>query len=164
MAKKSLRILIADPQHFHRMMIERFLNGLQYYRVAPVQDIVELVKLVECSCEPFDLVVINAQMAGTSLNLAELFAGSPYVHHALIYNAPSMPLRALSSFAHKNVHISESALPTVQSIEQLMDFVDVSRSQKTKGLKLVPPSSAALNVRHTSTVASKSLGGRLSGL
>ena len=35
MINKALRILIADPQHFHRMKVERLFNGLDYYRVKP---------------------------------------------------------------------------------------------------------------------------------
>jgi hypothetical protein len=34
MINKTLRILIADPQHFHRMKIERLFNHLEYFRVA----------------------------------------------------------------------------------------------------------------------------------
>lgn len=63
MINKTLRILIADPQHFHRMKIERLFNHLDYYRVAPVQDLAELLTLVDYGCDPFDVVVINAELA-----------------------------------------------------------------------------------------------------
>ncbi|WP_223547566.1 hypothetical protein [Pseudomonas sp. A-B-19] len=36
MPNKSLRILIADAQHFNRLRIERLFNQLGYFRVAPV--------------------------------------------------------------------------------------------------------------------------------
>lgn len=64
MPNKALRILIADEQHFQRMRIERLFNRLDYYRVAPVRDLAELLTLVEYGSEPFDLVVINASLAG----------------------------------------------------------------------------------------------------
>jgi CheY-like chemotaxis protein len=68
---KSLRILIADPQHFNRMKIERLFNQLDYFRVAPVQSLEELLNLVEYGCEPFDLLVINAGMAEGKLDLLD---------------------------------------------------------------------------------------------
>ena len=55
MPNKSLRILIADAQHFNRLRIERLLNQLGYFRVAPVQSLEELLPLVEYGCEPLDL-------------------------------------------------------------------------------------------------------------
>lgn len=74
MINKALRILIADPQHFHRMKVERLFNGLNYYRVAPVQSIAELLTLVDYGCEPFDVVVINAELAMGSLDLLGFFS------------------------------------------------------------------------------------------
>lgn len=69
MINKALRILIADSQHFHRMKIERLFNGLEYFRVAPVQSLFELLTLVDYGCAPFDVVVINAELAAGSLDL-----------------------------------------------------------------------------------------------
>lgn len=71
MPNKSLRILIADKQHFNRMKIERLFNQLGYFRVAPVHSLEELLNLVEYGCEPFDLLVINASMADGKLNLLD---------------------------------------------------------------------------------------------
>ncbi|WLH37548.1 chemotaxis protein CheY [Pseudomonas sp. FP2196] len=130
MINKALRILIADPQHFHRMKIERLFNGLDYYRVAPVQSLVELLTLVDYGCEPFDVVVINAELAAGSLDLPEFFLDNPQVHHALIYNEPSAPLQVVSGFAQENVQISHAALPNAQAIRHLMSIVDVPQLQQ----------------------------------
>lgn len=115
MINKTLRILIADPQHFHRMKIERLFNQLDYYRVAPVQSLAELLTLVDYGCEPFDVVVINAELAAGSLDLCGFFLDHPNVHHALIYNEPSAPV-----FAWGNVQISHALLPQATAIRQLM--------------------------------------------
>ena len=128
MINKALRILIADPQHFHRMRIERLFNGLDYYRVAPVQSLVELLTLVDYGCEPFDVVVINAELATGSLDLPEFFLDNPQVHHALIYNDPSAPLQGPTGFAQENLQISHAVLPNARDIERLMTMADVSRS------------------------------------
>ncbi|MFJ2710378.1 chemotaxis protein CheY [Pseudomonas sp. NPDC087346] len=127
MINKSLRILIADPQHFHRMKIERLFNHLGYYRVAPAQSLVELLTLVEYGCEPFDAVVINAELAAGSLDLLGFFLDNPHVRHALIYNEPSAPLQSASGFAQENVQISHAALPNIGVIEHLMALADAQR-------------------------------------
>lgn len=124
MVNKSLRILIADPQHFHRMKTERLFNHMGYYRVAPVQSLVELLTLVEYGCEPFDVVVINAELAAGSLDLSGFFMNNPNVRHALVYNESSAPLEATPGFAQENLQISHAALPNAGAIEQLMALVD----------------------------------------
>ncbi|MGB8922367.1 MAG: chemotaxis protein CheY [Pseudomonas sp.] len=125
MINKTLRILIADAQHFHRMKIERLFNGLEYFRVAPVQSLLELLTLVEYGTEPFDAVVINAELAGGSLDLLGFFLNNPHVRHALIYNEPSAPEQTAAGFAQENVLISHAALPNAAAIKHLMAHVDV---------------------------------------
>jgi hypothetical protein len=125
MINKALRILIADSQHFHRMKIERLFNSLDYYRVAPVQSLTELLTLVDYGCEPFDVVVINAELAARSLDLLGFFLDNPQIRQALIYNEGTAPLQQTSGFAQENVQISHLTLPSKQSISQLMALVDV---------------------------------------
>jgi hypothetical protein len=125
MINKALRILIADSQHFHRMKIERLFNSLDYYRVAPVQSLTELLTLVDYGCEPFDVVVVNAELAPGSLDLPGFFLNNLLVRQALIYNDDTAPLQPASGFAQENVQISQLALPSKQSISQLMALVDV---------------------------------------
>lgn len=124
MINKALRILIADPQHFHRLKIERLFNNLDYYRVAPVQNLAELLTLVDYGCEPFDVVIINADLATGSLDLLGFFLDNPQVRHALIYNEPSAPLQMAAGFAQENVQITHVELPNAQAIRHLMALVD----------------------------------------
>ncbi|MBJ7371457.1 chemotaxis protein CheY [Pseudomonas glycinis] len=124
MSNKALRILIADPQHFHRMKIERLFNALGYYRVAPVQTLGELLTLVDYGCEPFDVLVINAELAAGSLDLLGFLLDNPQVRHALIYNEPSAPLQAAAGFAQENAQISPTPLPNSQLVGQVMARVE----------------------------------------
>ncbi|MFG6206666.1 chemotaxis protein CheY [Pseudomonas retamae] len=124
MINKALRILIADAQHFHRMKIERLFNSLDYYRVAPAQSLAELLTLVDYGCEPFDAVVINADLAAGSFDLLGFFLDNPQVRQALIYNERTAPLQSVAGFAQDNVQISPQALPGLQSIRQLMALID----------------------------------------
>ncbi|VVO68855.1 hypothetical protein PS896_01215 [Pseudomonas fluorescens] len=139
MINKALRILIADPQHFHRMKIERLFNGLNYYRIAPVQNLTELLTLVDYGCEPFDVVVINAELAAGSLDLLGFFLDNPQVRQALIYNEQTAPLQLASGFAQENVQISHLSLPSKQLIEQLMALVDAPARAQTLSAPRVNP-------------------------
>lgn len=116
MPNKSLRILIADAQHFNRLRIERLFNQLGYFRVAPVQSLEELLPLVEYGCEPLDLVLINGAMASEGLDLLNFFADNPQVHQALIFNeqqASWLP-------GGGNVQVSQAALPDLECLAQLI--------------------------------------------
>ncbi|MVW86465.1 chemotaxis protein CheY [Pseudomonas sp. PB101] len=120
MPNKSLRILIADEQHFNRLRIERLFNQLGYFRVAPVQSLGELLPLVEYACEPLDLVLVNGAMANGSLDLPGFLADNPQVHHGFIFNEPQAPMPPVGG----KVRVSQAALPDLASITQLMSVVE----------------------------------------
>jgi hypothetical protein len=124
MPNKALRILIADEQHFHRMNVERLFNQLGYFRVAPAQNLEELLTLVEYSCEPFELVLINGCMATGALDLSGFFQDNPQVHHALIYNSERAPLPPIPAGARQKVHVSQGPLPDLSTLHRLMARID----------------------------------------
>jgi CheY-like chemotaxis protein len=117
---KSLRILIADAQHFNRLRIERLFNQLGYFRVAPVQSLEELLPLVEYGCEPLDLVLINGAMASEGLDLLNFFTDNPQVNHAFIFNEQLASLPPIVG----NVQVSQAALPDLVCITRLMSVVN----------------------------------------
>ncbi|WLG83237.1 response regulator [Pseudomonas cucumis] len=128
MINKALRILIADEQHFHRMKTERLFNQLGYYRVAPVQSLAHMLTLVDYSCEPFDLVVINASLADGALDLVEFFLDNCQVHYALIYadqqaQVPPFPA-GFQQQVPQRIQVSREALPDFVSIQRLMTLID----------------------------------------
>jgi DNA-binding NarL/FixJ family response regulator len=124
MPNKALRILIADDQHFHRMKVERLFNQLDYYRVAPVQNLEELLTLVEYGCEPFDLVLINAALACGALDLLGFFGNNPQVHHALIYNGGQAQLPPIPACTQQKIQVSQIGLPDLSTLERLMAIID----------------------------------------
>lgn len=123
-SNKALRILIADEQHFQRMRVERLFNRLDYYRVAPVQSLAELLTLVDYGCVPFDLVVINASLAGEALDLLAYFHDHPQVHHAFIYNGGLAQLPPIPACGQQRIQVSHAALPDLASVQRLMSIVD----------------------------------------
>lgn len=124
MSNKALRILIADEQHFQRMRIERLFNQLNYYRVAPVHCLEELLTLVEYGCEPFDLVVINAAMASDALNLVDFFRDNAQVRHTFIYDGHRAKLPPVRASEQQKIQVSPSSLPDLAAISRLMALVD----------------------------------------
>lgn len=124
LSNKTLRILIADEQHFYRMKIERLFNQLGFYRIAPVHSLEELLTLIEYASEPFDLVVINAVMAAGALNLPDYLRDNRQVRHAMIYNGQSVTLSPIPACVQQTVQISHAPLPDLSSIQRQMTLID----------------------------------------
>jgi hypothetical protein len=129
MTNKALRILIADQEHFHRMKIERWLNRLDYYRVAPVHNVCELLTLVDYGCQTFDVVVVNATFTQGALELSNYLTDCPHVRHALIYNDPTVPLPLRAFDAQVKVNRIQAALPDGHEIARLMAHVEAPSAQ-----------------------------------
>lgn len=130
MADKTLRILIADTRHFHRMKIERMFNALDYYRIAPVQNFSELMSLIDYGCEPFDVLVTDSQLAGGMPDLHGFLFDLAQVRHALVYgeavNASEVP-----GYFRPKITTCNAALPSMSAISQLMASVDASRGHSS---------------------------------
>ncbi|MHC8306613.1 response regulator [Pseudomonas sp. PB3P13] len=124
MPTKTLRILIADEQHFHRMRIERLFNQLGYFCIAPVHDLDELLTLVEYASEPFDLVLMNGAMTRASIDPLDFFIDNPQVNHAFIYDSDRVRLPSIPAGACRTVQLSPAALPDLCTVRQLMAGVD----------------------------------------
>lgn len=123
MTDKTLRILIADLQHFQRMKIERLFNGLDYYRIAPVQSLAELLTLVDYGCQPFDVLVVNAELAGGMADLRGFLFDHPQIRRALVYGELAGSSGIPRHFGRK-ILTSPAPLPSIRAIEQLMNSVE----------------------------------------
>ncbi|MCY7261879.1 hypothetical protein [Pseudomonas protegens] len=90
-SSKFLRILVADQECSRRSMIEKDLNGLGYYRVAPVSCFNDLITLTHYSPDPFerfDLVVINAELvSAVGMKALDFCLENTRLRHALIYDS-----------------------------------------------------------------------------
>lgn len=91
MIHKASRILIADEQHFFRLRIERTLNQLGFHRIAPVQSVIELLRLVEYADEPFDALIINEKFSKhDSFDPLAYCLDNPQILAALIYGSDQL--------------------------------------------------------------------------
>ncbi|WP_043228680.1 hypothetical protein [Pseudomonas sp. CF161] len=125
MLSKTLRVLIADEQHFNRMKIERDLNQLRYFRIAPVHHLEELLTLVEYGCEPFDLLIISAAFVGESqFDLLAFCLDNPQINHAFIYDGQHLEQSQVLSRRQQKIQLSQQQLPDRESLRRLMAWVD----------------------------------------
>lgn len=117
---KSLRILVADEQHFNRLRIERGFNQLGCFGVAPVQSLEELLTLVEYASEPFDLLVVNAALAGGKLDLLGFCLDNGQLKRVLIYDGQQAHLPAIPTKKPRKVQVSHTVLPDLRLIGELI--------------------------------------------
>lgn len=129
MPNKALRILIADEQHFHQMIIERLFNQLGYYRVAPVQGLAPMLSLVEYGCEPFDLVVVNASLVCGELDALSYFLDNQQVRNTLIFDGQRAHLPPTPAGRPQRVQVSHTPLPGLSCIQRLMTMIDPPLSE-----------------------------------
>lgn len=127
MPNKALRIMIADSEHFHRMKLERLFNLQGYFRIAPVNDMEELLLLVEYGSEPFDVIVANARLASGGVALADFLVDNPQVLHGLIYNVPQAGVSPQVGGRRSRVQLSQAALPDPVALACLMARVEGAR-------------------------------------
>ncbi|WP_434562315.1 response regulator [Pseudomonas sp. Z4-20] len=147
MPNKALRIMIADPLHFHRMQLERLFNHLGYFRIAPVSDVHEFLTLVDYGCEPFDLVVVNASLAKRALDLPGFCLDNLQVRHGLIYNAQEPPLGTLPAGRRACLQMMTAHLPDAVSLRRLMKGVDPEASESAQPWEAPSGRGTAADVR-----------------
>lgn len=123
MIHKSSRILIADEQHFFRLRIERTLNQLGLHRIAPVQSMMELLRLVEYADEPFDALIINEKFCiQNSFDPLAYCLDNPQIRAALIYGSDQ--LSPGSVIRCGKVKICHASFLEAAELQWLMPAVD----------------------------------------
>lgn len=127
MTNKALRIMIADPQHFQRLRLERDFNYQCYYAIAPVSSLEEMLNLLEYGDSVFDLVMINASLATSfRFNLLAFCMDHPLIRQAFIYDVPERRLAKLSTEVKGRIIFSSVQLPEGVPIRRLLHTVDPS--------------------------------------
>ncbi|WP_273828438.1 response regulator [Pseudomonas chlororaphis subsp. aureofaciens] len=125
MRNKTLRILVADEQHFHSMKIERGLNLLGYYRVAPVQSLRDLLQLVDYGDVPIDVLIVNASFGlQDQFDLISLCRYTTQIKHALVYGQDLPKGLSCLATAGRTVRANPTGLPDTASLRALMAEVD----------------------------------------
>ena len=125
MANKTLRILIADEHPCQRLQLEKLLNGLGYYRIAPVDSFEELQRLVQCALQPFHLLLGNIELAShVGVDLARFCRVSTQIQHALLYHSSQLKVPAVPQTERQPVSLSLPQAPDNEALESFMAIID----------------------------------------
>ncbi len=125
MPNKALRLLIADGAFHQRVKIEKMLNHMGYFRVAPLSSFDELVALTCSSGVAFDLLIINAALVGArQVNLLQYCQDNPLIRHALIYDGQCAQHSVMSVSARQTSRLPLSQSPDFDALSRCMERVD----------------------------------------
>lgn len=128
MATKELRILIADEQHTHRVFLEKSLNRLGYFRIAPIQLAEELLTLTCHLHEPFgffDALIMNIDMTiNTEMEIEQFCFDILKVKNVLIYGIKTENWTRVLSCAPESVEIHLLEKVDDLSVLRFMEHVD----------------------------------------
>ncbi|NIF18306.1 histidine kinase [Pantoea sp. Cy-639] len=125
MPNKSMRILIADEYPDQRLQLEKLLNGLGYYRIAPVESFGDLQRLVHSALQPFNLLLGNIELASrVGVDLARFCRVSPQVQHALLYHSRQLKIPSVPQGERQAVSVSLPRAPDAEALESFMAIID----------------------------------------
>lgn len=126
MPNKCMRILIADEHPSQRLQLEKMLNALGYYRIAPVDNFDDLQRLVQCALQPFNLLIGNIDLAShAGVDLARFCRVSTQIQHALLYHSQHLKVPAVAQSERKAVSISLPKVPDSEALESFMSIIDL---------------------------------------
>ena len=155
MTNKTLRILIADEHPHQRLQLEKLLNGLGYYRIAPVESFEELQRLVQCALQPFNLLLGNIELAShAGVDLARFCRVNAQIQHALLYHSQHLKVPVVPQTERQAVSVSLPQVPDNDALQSFMAIIDspvlVGKIALPSGLKGGPvPPRKPRNFGHT---------------
>ncbi|WP_449434118.1 histidine kinase [Pseudomonas putida] len=125
MTNKTLRILIADEHPCQRLQLEKLLNGLGYYRIAPVESFEELQRLVHSALQPFGLLLGNIELAShAGVDMARFCRVSTQIQHCLLYHSSHLKVPSVPQTERQAVSISLPQVPDNEALESFMAIID----------------------------------------
>ncbi|MDD0974077.1 histidine kinase [Pseudomonas fontis] len=128
MPNKSLRILIADEHPMQLLQMEKLLNGMGYYRVAPVHTFEDLQHLVQNALLPFDLLIGNTDLAShAGVDLERFCRVNTQVRHALLYESQHLKVPSVPAAQRQAVSISLPKVPDDEALHAFMAIIDGPR-------------------------------------
>ena len=129
-----MRILIADHDCNRRVVIEKTLAILGYFRVCPTKSFHELTALTHYSpslYDRFDLLIINAELISEAgLDALNFCVDNSRLRHVLIYNskAASDTPKTLSELPHHQVRIVKTI--SYDALVGFLKFIDKKHNLK----------------------------------
>lgn len=137
MTNKSLRILIAEEHPDQCLQLEKMLNRLGYYRIAPVASFEELQRLVHCALQPFNLLLGSIELGNhAGVDMARFCRVNTQIQHALLYRPQHVAVPAVPPGQRQAVNVS---LPQVPDNEALASFMAIIDAPLLIGTLELPP-------------------------
>lgn len=128
MADKSLRILLADAHPSQLLQLEKMLNGMGYYRIAPVQSFDDLRHLVQNALLPFNLLIGNIDLAShAGVDLERFCRVNVQIQHALLYESQHLKIPAVPVAQRQSVSVSLPKVPDDETLNAFMSLIDAPR-------------------------------------
>ncbi|WMI98139.1 chemotaxis protein CheY [Pseudomonas chlororaphis subsp. aurantiaca] len=125
MTNKALRILIADECHEQLLHIEKLLNRLDYYRIAPIRTFDELALLTGGPQPSFDLLIVNKALAlPHGIDMQQFCRTRPQIRNALFYDSPEPSLELMPRSPERPVRACLADTPDADSLSVLMGIID----------------------------------------
>ncbi|MBC3419796.1 hypothetical protein HU734_013705 [Pseudomonas wayambapalatensis] len=114
------RIIVFNPYHIHRLLLERLLNGLGQFQVLPVGSFDELYSVAGNDKMHFDLLIMS-EMDFQQSDIPTCGFGNllPGVRHAMIYGvADSMVQIEQSCGTVESAYLAR--VPQISMVEQFL--------------------------------------------
>ncbi|WP_442108845.1 histidine kinase [Pseudomonas sp. NUPR-001] len=128
MPNKSMRILIADEHPMQLMQLEKMLNGMGYYRIAPVESFEDLQHLVQGALQPFNLLVGNIDLAShVGVDLERFCRMNAQIQHALLYESQHLKLPTIPTARREAVNVSLPKVPDNETLQSFMTIIDMPK-------------------------------------
>ncbi|ROL81467.1 hypothetical protein BLX41_04775 [Pseudomonas protegens] len=125
MNNKTLRILIVEAQHLEQLFLEKVMNSLGYYRVAPMASVAEAMIAIRDAVVPFDLLIINAeQECCDDFDLLSYCKSAEQLRHSIVYGCNVAQDLPQSFQRGGSVHMTANHRLDVQILKKLMMLVD----------------------------------------
>ncbi|UOB22296.1 chemotaxis protein CheY [Pseudomonas orientalis] len=135
MSNKTLRFLIAEGEHLQRIKIEKMLNQLGYYRIAPLSSFDEVQALTRSNGVTFDLLIINtALMRGHPIDLLKYCRENLMIRHALIYDGECAQRSVMPVSASQTLHLSLSQSPDFNALCRCLEALDPAAMARVAGM------------------------------
>ena len=128
MPDKSMRILLADAHPMQLLQLEKMLNGLGYFRIAPVQSFEDLQHLVQNALLPFNLLIGNIDLAShAGVDLERFCRVNVQIQHALLYESQHLKMPTVPAGQRQAVTISLPRVPDDETLLAFMAIIDAPR-------------------------------------
>lgn len=125
MVNKKLRIVIAESDGERGLKLERILNALGYYCIAPLRSIDEVLRILNNEGQFVDVLFINVDgLPGRGAELIKAVHSKHRVIHTLIYNNQGFAPRPVPILFAGAINMSAAPVVDVDSMTVYMAIVE----------------------------------------